>query len=82
MAFFHLDDISIAHPSEKGGYNLKAWLLSQPKSIAHPSEKGGYNSLFVILCDLLSIAHPSEKGGYNLDEVKTSFAKGKTQRGL
>ncbi len=33
--------ISIAHPSEKGGYNTCTKQDKQRNSIAHPSEKGG-----------------------------------------
>ena len=36
--------LSIAHPSEKGGYNAKMHVNVEVGSIAHPSEKGGYNN--------------------------------------
>ena len=39
------NNTSIAHPSEKGGYNSLLDSDSLIDSIAHPSEKGGYNDI-------------------------------------
>ena len=35
--------VSIAYPSEKGGYNHFMIIMHLSQSIAYPSEKGGYN---------------------------------------
>ena len=37
--------LSIAYPSEKGGYNTVDGVQGALLSIAYPSEKGGYNVL-------------------------------------
>ena len=43
MSYTKKDDLIIAYPSEKGGYNCIAWGEFDAWIIAYPSEKGGYN---------------------------------------